>query len=245
MEKEVPELFQSRGPHPQYGEWGTWRGTAGNERLVSTKHIPTKTRCVCKACNTGWMSNLEELSKPLLVGMMKGRNRTLYLVSQRIVATWAYKTALMLGEAQMSRNDPLRAVFPATHYQHVFRYAEPPQQACVQLFRYDGDQVHKAFRETTRLVPIKQNPGVFGVVYALTLLAGNLVFVITGYYSVDERWSVKRLKVTSLKNQANTVAVTIWPPPLEPSIVWPPTETIDNTGFRRFGNDLAAAIQAI
>src|ERR1700737_138002 len=126
MEKEVPQPLRPRGSHPDYGEWGTWRGTSGSERLLSAGHIAAKTRSVCKMCNTGWMSDLEQRSKPLLVGMMKGQTRTLYLVSQRIVATWAYKTALMLQEAATSRNHPARRVFPASHYQHLYRYAEPP-----------------------------------------------------------------------------------------------------------------------
>jgi hypothetical protein len=89
--KRVPELFVARPDHPDFGKWGTWRGQPNDLRFVSTDPLPTKIRCVCEHCNTGWMSDLEDLSIDILVNMMKGKKRTLYSVSQRIVATWAFK----------------------------------------------------------------------------------------------------------------------------------------------------------
>jgi NAD-dependent oxidoreductase involved in siderophore biosynthesis len=60
-------------------------------------------RSVCKECNNGWMSQLENELKPYLLSMINGHRRAYYAREQELIATWLVKTALVTG----SKFDPL------------------------------------------------------------------------------------------------------------------------------------------
>lgn len=50
--------------------------------------ITKKIRVVCKKCNNGWMSQLEDLAKPILTPLIVGEPIVLNRDQQRIVAEW-------------------------------------------------------------------------------------------------------------------------------------------------------------
>lgn len=56
---------------------------------------------VCEECNCGWMSDLEQAAKPVLVPVIDGRRSVLTLSAseRRLVARWAAKTAFMLNSS--------------------------------------------------------------------------------------------------------------------------------------------------
>jgi len=53
---------------------------------------------VCRDCNTGWMHDLEEATRPLLTRMIRGQLCELTLTDQHLLAQWVYKTVLMIHE---------------------------------------------------------------------------------------------------------------------------------------------------
>ena len=53
-------------------------------------------RDVCVPCNTRWMSQLENTAKPILQRMVRAKRVVLDERSQRIVARWAGKTAMVM-----------------------------------------------------------------------------------------------------------------------------------------------------
>lgn len=53
-------------------------------------------RCVCVSCNNGWMSDLENETKPLLEPMMRGERTLLDLATQARLTLWLVKTAMVL-----------------------------------------------------------------------------------------------------------------------------------------------------
>lgn len=59
-------------------------------------------RRVCKTCNNGWMSQLQEAAKPLLTPMLDGDTITLNRQKQKIIAAWATMIA-MTGEFAADR----------------------------------------------------------------------------------------------------------------------------------------------
>lgn len=59
------------------------------------KPFTTTVGGVCDACNHGWLSQMEELTKPVLVSLIKGISCQLSPSEQAIVACWAWKTALV------------------------------------------------------------------------------------------------------------------------------------------------------
>ena len=54
-----------------------------------------KVRVVCKSCNNGWMSALEERTKPMLLPVIGGQRHRLPLEAQELLATWAAKTVMI------------------------------------------------------------------------------------------------------------------------------------------------------
>ena len=68
-------------------------------------HTYTKTiRVVCRICNTGWMSGVEELIKPTLIPMLQGQPIDLSPDEQQKLATWiTMKMLVMESEAPADR----------------------------------------------------------------------------------------------------------------------------------------------
>lgn len=72
---------------------------------------------VCKRCNNGWMSQLEERAKPLLTLLIDGEREVVHLTEpeRHIVATWAFKTAIVLNNASN-----YHANVPPEHFRALF-----------------------------------------------------------------------------------------------------------------------------
>jgi hypothetical protein len=71
-------------------------GSSKQER-VPIKLDAFKLKRVCAPCNNGWMSQLETIAKPVLLGLIKG-DKTLNSLDEeerRILAKWAGKTAII------------------------------------------------------------------------------------------------------------------------------------------------------
>lgn len=59
----------------------------------------SKLKAVCKSCNTGWMSDLQELAKPILAPLTSGIIRPLGPTEQDVLAVWATMTAMVVSGA--------------------------------------------------------------------------------------------------------------------------------------------------
>jgi hypothetical protein len=57
-------------------------------------------RCVCEACNGGWMSQIEAAAKPHILAMMHGAPYTLGPDAQSILATWTTLKAMIMEYVQ-------------------------------------------------------------------------------------------------------------------------------------------------
>ena len=71
---------------------------------------------ICRECNNGWMSDLENEIRPLLIDLMSGQ-RTLHALSAQerlLVGRWTAKTAFVLSNAV-----PMQAVVPVDHPQNL------------------------------------------------------------------------------------------------------------------------------
>lgn len=61
---------------------------------------------VCKACNEGWMSQLEQAAQRIMPGLIVGKPKRLTPYEQFILSTWATKTALVYDAATPPRAIP-------------------------------------------------------------------------------------------------------------------------------------------
>jgi len=83
----------------QFNEFGkaTPSGIHKYDRTIKTKQGHTRTRrvkIVCKSCNGGWMSTLQNKSKALLVSLMNEEDVTLNEEQQYLVTQWITMTAM-------------------------------------------------------------------------------------------------------------------------------------------------------
>lgn len=67
------------------------------ERNWSSKRPDFQARIVCIQCNTGWMHDLEETTRPILQPMIFGHGTQLRPSHQRILSLWIAKTALVMA----------------------------------------------------------------------------------------------------------------------------------------------------
>jgi hypothetical protein len=194
-----------------------------------------KVRCVCEKCNAGWMSDIETIVQPILTRMLKGESRTLYSVSQQLVATWAFKTALMLREATYPRADEERDRVPSSLYRHLYNHAVPPGSVTVWLAGYVGSDWSTFFRETVGNVVMRRNDDIpdrtTATAYGQVLLVGNLIFQVFGHTFPPD--------VPNLRLQPRGVGgkrlIRIWPTPFDSARVdWPPSVVLDDPSFDGF-----------
>ncbi len=73
---------------------------------------------VCETCNSGWMSNLENEVKPILTKMLRSKNIVLDKVKQRRLATWAYKTMLVMN--YQNPPPPEQQIIPESAYSDFY-----------------------------------------------------------------------------------------------------------------------------
>jgi len=146
-QKRVACIFCGQGPltaeHvlPKWlQEWGL--DGSGQHTLVSGEEYKTYSappfsasrKVVCKPCNTGWMSRLEAVSKPLLKALILGETRLIETFVQPILATWAYKTTLVQDAAVMAEQKLWPFFYEDLHLNRL-----PHAQAQVWTARYDWE----------------------------------------------------------------------------------------------------------
>ena len=99
-------------------------------------------RSVCKDCNTGWMSRLEERAKLLLSPLIRGGSASLKGAELVLVAAWATKTATVIE----SRNPPEQCVSTPETRAIVMNEERPPASVQVDAFTFEGEPLSGYWR---------------------------------------------------------------------------------------------------
>ena len=100
-------------PSPAHHEWHNTfssKGTVVKESGMRTRQGSTftkKLRVVCKTCNNGWMSRLENDTKPILLTLIQGEPTLLDREQQTLLAQW-----IVLKVMITEWNRPLEAFIP-------------------------------------------------------------------------------------------------------------------------------------
>lgn len=89
-----------------------------------------RVKAVCRDCNTGWMSRLEESVRPLLTQLIAGQATQLDDEAKTLLALWAFKTA---GMFQM--DDPQTRAITFTALRAARHSMTPPPGTTVHMFR--------------------------------------------------------------------------------------------------------------
>jgi hypothetical protein len=208
--RKVPHLtvVEAEGREPSV----KFRG----ERLPFT----TEVRCVCKACNEGWMHELETSAEKMLAPLIQGKPQVWHEWRQATAATWAFKTAIVLDQAH-----PEFKAIPPEIYPLFRRFLRPPPYSQVWIAIYSGAYPHSYGRGAMRLllttpegVPVPNDLTAYGA----SLHVGALVFRLFGHLIQDGPTNVPQGDIARC-------LIPIWP--VTARAEWPPEMAVDDDGL--------------
>ncbi len=92
-------------------------------------------RRVCKKCNVGWMSRVQENVKPYIVAMMTGKKMTLHRKAQTLISTWI-AMAVMVGAFE----DPDTVAISQADRTYLNENQKPPPHWRIWIASYKRDK---------------------------------------------------------------------------------------------------------
>lgn len=185
---------------------------------------------VCKACNTGWMSELEfAVSRLLEPGALAGR--VLTQDEQTLLATWAMKTALTMNAAQ-----PLdQRTIPVEIARAFGRHRDLPEGSRVWLASYTGaeNQIPAFIGLGIDLDDRQDNRRGWRDLSFSTFVVGPFVFqVFCGSPTLGEM---------ELKRAPEARIVQLWP--IGPPAIWRASPGFDGAGVVWFAEEVPVSLR--
>ena len=185
---------------------------------------------VCRSCNNTWLSQLENDTKPLLISITDAALRgipplSLTPADQRVLATWAVKTAYLIDAYQ-------RPIIPRGFIHELALQRVVNDWTWVYLAGYTADTAARAERRSRdfRLrdgEPTKNSPNGFVVTFAIL----NILFQVVGHFNGGDT------ELQDSRHQYDACLFRIWPASAT-ALPWPPA-----LGFsRKSWDDLVASI---
>jgi hypothetical protein len=159
------------------------QGRPFEEREYSKPAYSVTVGVVCERCNNRWMSDLESRAKLYLEPMLQNHGRLLHEGGQRLLATWALKTSMMLEHMHGAG----RRCIPSQEYEHLFSHSEPSERIRIWMASYEGSyavavgsaggfDVQMAGEVLREWEPDRG----LRDVWAVTILFGPVVFQVSG-----------------------------------------------------------------
>jgi hypothetical protein len=136
-----------------------------------------KLRVACRACNTGWMHDLEDAVLPYLSQMVWGRQRILVGAEQRQLAAWFVKTCCVCEYVDLQPGHHI----PRSHYEQLqARRTSPPDWCQVWLGTARLPSVDFGVRLTQWRYEAVSHPGTRDSGWIGTLRIGPVVLQALG-----------------------------------------------------------------
>lgn len=194
------------------------RGLLAKEPLISARSRPghsgsKKVRVVCETCNNGWMSQLEEATKPMLLPLIRGDALRLTPDIQGQIATWATKTVICAEHV----NPRSSGGITQSERTWLMDRRTPPDHWFVWIAAYNDKSWADLgiFQERGRLeVASVGAPTIFKhYVHATTFGMGHILFLVIGTEFPNADAPLAQIDRRTLQQ--------IWPPKSR-SLIWPP-----------------------
>ena len=194
-----------------------------------------KAQCVCRACNTTWMSQIEKRTSKLIKVMF---NETIALQlggasdgSQYRVAQWAMKTALML---QYVHPDDC---IPAAVFREFYATRQPPQECVIFLARHHVQRTATGAHSLAWSLNVGSATGseerIRGDMYGVTYFIQNVILQVIGY-----RLPVRGTPDLVFPQAFAPYVQRLWP--IGISVDWPPSLRMNDAQLVAFGRSLEA-----
>lgn len=107
-------------------------GTASSIKKWSGDPHSRRLRVVCRTCNEGWMSKLQQAAKPYLLPLVEGRSCVLGETAQSILAAWG-AMSVMVSE-HFAR--PSKRAISKEERQHLWLHGTPPETFKIWIGHY-------------------------------------------------------------------------------------------------------------
>jgi hypothetical protein len=189
------------------------RGDSGEIlRQWAQPGIDLTAKVVCKSCNEGWMSNLEERhAKPSMADLIIGKSE-LELSGERVraIARFAFKTAVVVDH--MMPGEPF---FSASVRHHFAKSLCIPQNVQMWLAGY-LPMASGRFRGTYHSGSFDPNRTL--ELYVCTYAVGHFAFQVVSAY-------LSGIPSFCPKSEFDHVAIPFWPG-IPNGVVWPPVDVI-------------------
>jgi hypothetical protein len=180
-------------------------------------------KCVCKHCNEGWMSNLENEVKPFVSPLLHGISFAITKEQQRVMSVWLVKIAMVLEatnrvDAGLYTQDE-RALLKSS--------SVIPERSLIWIGRFSGsnllaDGVHIWLTIGAKL------RAAHGC--ATTIIVGHLAAqVLTVHVGPEHR---KTISVSCADGPWDASLFNIWP--LRAGFMWPPQLAFSERGAMSF-----------
>lgn len=102
-------------------------------RIRAGDHLDAQVHVVCSDCNSGWLSQIQNDAKPILIPLFEGGTITLDQTAQQLVATWVAMST-MTGE-HLSQ-EQRRLAIPQSDRTWLMERRTPPPGWCIWIGRY-------------------------------------------------------------------------------------------------------------
>ena len=186
--------------------------TLGRDVPVSYPGKYLKSHCVCESCNGGWMSRLENSSKPVLEPMIHDSACAVGYREQLTVATWVLKTAMVF---ECTKADS--AFYSTADRRHLYTWRTPPPDTFVWIGRYVNS--HALFVENHYLSNAKPT-GALSEGCVTTFAIGRLIMQS---FTARRRPNAegKRITVHPKRGEWDRLLTQVWPT-ADQVVRWPP-----------------------
>lgn len=175
-----------------------------------------KVRVVCQPCNSGWLSRLEERTKPILIPMICGDRCNLTPEYQQVLSAWAAKTSTV-ADCVLPRDNRISQ----DEKVWIMERQEPPQTWHVWIAAYNGeswrDLALYQHRGKLQSSPVRSPTINFHYIHSTTFGLGHMLFLVVG-----TTWDQIHTKFTGLEGHG---LFQIYPTRAR-SILWPPTQIL-------------------
>lgn len=202
--------------------------------------IALTTNAVCRACNGGWMSDLESVVSPLLSGAITASSTTLPDHHHKTLATWAAKTAMMLDCSYGDLGS--RRVIPDAHCHDLYANNAPRHYTMVAATSFGYHPGRQTFRHAwscrTKIEGIRLSTGTRFDSYFVTFQYGY--FVVQVVVLDTEQHPPATFSGADLRLPGGQVVPgpdfirQIWPR-LGKAIAWPPPVGLDAAALDVWG----------
>lgn len=174
---------------------------------------------VCKACNSGWLSEIQATAKPFLLPALKStKRRSFGEEAQKALGLWAYRAALVAGVKAGA------AAIPVSRLHEFYEQRQPPDSTRIWLAATGQRQLTYINTSVIKVFPEDSEPPERANAFASVLGIGHLAFCIVCWTDIKPGGSMRRV-------HESFAGATIPIFPVRGPIQWPPRQAFSQQGL--------------